>query len=147
MDDIIYILIGIAWIVYAAYRANKKQKKPQPARQEATPERPKPFRTILQEMMQEDSQEDYTPESESYDERAIEESQRQKTLYAQPTPILETIPSEEGISAFDYGKKGPFGFSYDSSEEEDTEKLYAEGFRFDIRKAIIYSAILNRPYN
>jgi hypothetical protein len=146
MDDLIYILLGIAWILYAAYRAGKKRKAAPPARQGTQEEAPKPFQTLLEDMMKEDSLEEYTPEAESYDEKTIREIQMERTLLRKPVLPLETIPLEEGISAFSPGQQEPVSV-YSFAEEEIQEPGQGEGSYFDLRKAIIYNAILHRPYN
>ncbi|MBP6977958.1 MAG: hypothetical protein PHD61_06965 [Bacteroidales bacterium] len=153
MEDWIYILLGIVWIVYAAYRSNQKQKKkvtapPQHASppQPAADHQPSTLETVFQEILGESAslETTYPVEAESYDERTIQELELEKRLYNKQEIPLETIPTEEGISAFRYdGDKTTVFLS--GGDEEDTA-VSKEFLPFDLRKAILYSEIMNRPY-
>lgn len=155
MDDLIYILLGIAWIIYAAYRANQKQKKkasapaqsrPQP-QQQTYEKRPKPIETIFREILEDNEslERQYIPEGESYDEIAIKDLELEKRQFSKPKNILEAIPAAEGIGSLDYS--GMFsGFSADVAPDETRESTIREDLDFDLRKAVIYAEILNRPY-
>jgi len=155
MDDLIYILLGIAWIIYAAYRANQKQKKRGSAMQPSVPtsspavpeERTRPLDTIFREILGEGtSLEQVTfPESESYDEIAVKEMEKEKRLFGKPKTILETIPAEEGISAFD-SKYDEDTRSFTAADEDHAFPVDHGENLFDLRKAVIYAEILNRPY-
>jgi hypothetical protein len=160
MDDLIYILLGIAWIIYVAYRANQKQKRkaqasspPRPQPQRTYEQQPKPIETIFRELMgEEDSLEkQFIPQAESYedqesyDELAIKDLEQGKKQFSKLRSILETIPSEEGVSGFDSsGRHTDHLFS--SLADETKETAIRDGLHFDLRKAIIYTEILNRPY-
>ena len=154
MDDLIYILLGIAWIIYAAYRVNQKQKKRPPAQSQSQSEpqntyeqSPRPIETIFREILGEDEslERQFIPESESYDEVVVRELEQEKKLYSRPKTSLESIPLEEGVSAFDYSKGYPKQQMI-FSEEDSSAAIPREYYHFDLRKAVIYSAILNRPY-
>ncbi len=154
MEDWIYILLGIVWIIYAAYRSSQKQKKraaapPQPSSspQPTAEQRPSTFETVFQEILGEGrSLETVFPvEAESYDERTIQELEREKKRYGRPEVSLENIPLEEGISAFEF-ERGKTAFSFSTDEDGDIVPACQEFLPFDLRKAIIYSEILNGPY-
>jgi hypothetical protein len=156
MDDLIYILLGLAWIIYAAYRTNQKQKKKTltapasaPSGQNPPPrEQPRPIDTILREILGEGSSlEEVTfPESQSYDEITVKELEKEKQLFSRPKTILETIPPEEGISAFDDTYKSFPTRSFIADEKEHALAAAREEDWFDLRKAVIYAEILNGPY-
>lgn len=155
MEDLIYILLGIAWIIYAAYRANQKQKKKAsaPAQTKAQPQqptyekRPKPIETIFREILEDEEslERQYIPEGESYDEIAIKDLELEKRQFSKPKKILETIPTEEGVGSIDYSRMFS-GFSTDVIPEETRESSIRDDLDFDLRKAVIYAEILNRPY-
>ncbi len=154
MDDLIYILLGLAWVIYAAYRANQKQKKksttsPASGPPSALPrEQPRPLDTLFEEILGEGSslEEVALPEYQSYDDITVKELEKEKQLFNRPKTILETIPSEEGISAFDSRSETAGKVSLTADEEEHPIQTIMAGERFDIRKAVIYAEILNRPY-
>ncbi|HNS18192.1 MAG TPA: hypothetical protein PKH94_01100 [Bacteroidales bacterium] len=154
MEDWIYILLGIVWIVYAAYRSSQKQKKrtADSPRQSSPPQRmgdqrPPTLETVFQEILGEGTslETEFPAEAYSYDERTIRELELEKQRYGKPEIPLETIPTEEGISAFGYDReKAIFPFAPDEAVEP--EAISQEFIPFDLRKAILYSEILNRPY-
>lgn len=155
MDDLIYILLGLAWIIYAAYRANQKQKKkvlttPTSAPSQQTPprEQPRPIDTIFREILGEGSslEEVIFPESQSYDDITVRELEKEKQLFSRPKTVLETIPTEEGISAFDSIYKSDRAKYLPADAEEHPSPATREEDWFDLRKAVIYAEILNRPY-
>ena len=154
MDDLIYILLGIVWIIYAAYRASQKQKKKGSAMKPSEPsspavpdERTRPLDTIFREILGEgESLEQVSfPEYESYDEIVMKELEKEKQLFGKPKTILETIPTEEGISAFDSKHDEDIGSLMTADEDHAYPADRGENL-FDLRKAVIYAEILNRPY-
>lgn len=153
MDDLIYILLGLAWVIYAAYRANQKQKQKSMTSSATGPpasprEQPRPLDTIFGEILGEGSslEEVSFPESQSYDDITVKELEEEKRQFSRPKTILETIPSEEGISAFDSLYKTAGRTSLTADEEEHISQTALAGEGFDLRKAVIYAEILNRPY-
>lgn len=151
MEDYIYILLGIVWVVYSLYRANQKKKK---ARENVVEEAP------VQEIIE--------PETsfsaifdEFFDKKTLQEDD---PIFNQPEPIsgndgsqygffdkniktdykLDSIPVEEGERMFN--KNAIDDFFVNHSISEDYEEIEdGESLDFDLRKAIIYSEILNRP--
>jgi len=87
MDDLIYILLGLAWVIYAAYRANQKQKQKSMTSSATGPpasprEQPRPLDTIFGEILGEGSslEEVSFPESQSYDDITVKELEEETTI-------------------------------------------------------------------
>lgn len=154
MENYIYILLGIVWVVYSLYRANQKKKK---ARENAVEEASVPEAT---EIIESDS-----TISAIFDEFFDNKTPREEAPdFSQPEPIsgnygsqhgfydkniktdykLDSIPVEEGESMFNKNAIDDF-FVNDSISEDYEEIEDGERLDFDLRKAIIYSEILNRP--
>jgi hypothetical protein len=75
----------------------------------------------------------------------MKELEKEKQLFGKPKTILETIPTEEGISAFESKHDEDIGSL--TTADEDHAYLADRGENlFDLRKAVIYAEILNRPY-
>ncbi len=154
MEDFIYILIGVAWLVYSVYKSQNKAKagKKQPVRdydQETGDgqhsgsghrqgRKPQAFEELLSEILGEEPkqvqvvpQPDYTPQDtmkrKSYDN------------------YFETTRNPKKPESVEYNKRRasfvPSGIQehFDDIEEQEYQ------IDFDIRKAVIYSEILKRP--
>lgn len=155
MDDLIYIVLGLAWIIYAAYRTSQKQKKRSFAGPETPPsgqavprEEPRGMETIFREILGEGaSLEQVTfPEAQSYDEITVKELEKERQHYSRPKTTLESIPEVEGISAFDSISETVTTRAGGTGEDGQPRTSSHEEAWFDIRKAVIYAEILNRPY-
>lgn len=146
MDDLIYLIVLIAWVLFAFYR--KSQKKKQPARPVTGTSR---------------------PPAESSQLPTLEEILMGEPSYPEPEPEFEPAMSDGmspviGETSFEkeYNKKGirsieemdiPFYLSgrddriaakNDILLEEDKESELEA--KVNLRQAVIYAEILNRPY-
>jgi hypothetical protein len=167
MDDILYILLGIAWILYAFYKGNKKQKARRSgpattgAQKADNPSSVKDFESVLSQFMgvEEEAEE---PEQKplhanEYFSRSSEEYEKPglkpKTYETLEGESLEII--EPGISKIN--KQQKYKRSVEEQKEEirnilkyhtaSHEQTLLSGYQFDLRKAVIFSEILRRPYN
>jgi hypothetical protein len=139
MDDIIYLIVLIAWVAFAFYR--KTQKKGAAAREAERKARPSgnpsPFPTLEEILLGKEPVPEAEPDGMS--------------------PVLSETSFEKeyklaGISSIEEMNK-PF-FSQKSEvidiQEDDDKPEYNVIDRlktdFDLRQAFIYSEILNRPY-
>jgi len=150
MEDYIYILLGVVWIIYAVYRANQKKKaKQRTPETEPTSgsETQNEMRSLLEGILT--GEVTNAPKPSSYiDESlsAITEVQPEyenvdiKTDYK-----LDTIPIEERERLVE-DEYLELSFSQIFNNEDSEQELEREDIDFDLRKAIIYSEILNRPY-
>lgn len=159
MDDLIYILALVAWVAYAFYKNSKKVKQNIPGREpEHTandPQRPD-FKSILEEMLlgQETTAGPARPGGMT--ERRQEYTGYEDSLETIPTGSYETYEKQsldDTVSMEVLDPERNVMYNYDEtakeaspvySEENATEESYREVF--NLRRAVIYSAVLNRPY-
>ncbi len=144
MEDLIYILAGVAYLTYSIYSAGQKKKKKQEqaAAQQSyaepevseSVEIEKPTSSIFDEILG----------TQNFDFRVEEE------LYenAEKEEILDVVPEKEGICTT--GAQEKFEDKKETNEtavflEEDSEEELSD-FEFDLRDAVISSEILNPPY-
>jgi len=152
MEEFIYIIIGVIWLAATIYKASQKKKGkagPQkPATSTPGTESKVSARSLLEQLLE--GQQVSIPEPEvveletEYDEPMIaevEERRRKesfKTEYAgYGFKSLESL-SGEGVSSLGQIK-------FKDIMKEDKKKAGGP-VKIDLRKAIIYSAILERPY-
>jgi len=159
MDDLIYILFGIAWIAVAIYRYNQKKKagtSPQPQPYEEPEDEPKRFRDageILEELLlnnqAEPNPDPFYQELEPPTPKPIEEFQPAGDTYSFENEYdrlgiqsIEEVTLEPDIRTKEFDADSPILLEDITNEENRTEKP----FHIDIKKAVIYSEILNRPH-
>jgi hypothetical protein len=149
MDDLIYLIILIAWVVFAFYR--KSQKKGQAAKE--VQERPIPRRETgplptLEEILL---------GREPQEEPEVETVPRQTTISDGMAPVLAETAFEK-----EYNRKGiesieemdrPFYLSVTKEVENNSGPVLLEDNgeeewleNINLRQAVIYAEILNRPY-
>ncbi len=150
MDDFIYLLVLIAWVIFAYYR--RSQKKAEEARKVASRPRPgepaRPLPTLEEILMGEE------PYAE--DEPVPEPVATAPMFRREQTSPAETAFEREynlrGITSLEELDK-PIGLSIEVQPEpvvegysEGWQPVYASEIRNNIRQAVIYAEILNRPY-
>lgn len=165
MDDFLYILIGIIWVVYSLYANKQKQQKKrvleEQRRQQQSgdvvqqePSRP---RSIIEQILDPEP-EVITSEAEYYEEETSpQEAYSYETSdHKTPAPAyqsLESLTEEVSANYFEnqYATRKEENY-YDNKEmsesanyagEKEQDDLLEE---FDLRKAVIYSEILNPRY-
>ena len=150
MDELIYILVLVAWVAYSIFNAKQKKKqkeqqaksapKPQPQYETSEPQKPKP--SVLEDLFGEEFFEELPDDEEeisykeavpakepvvtSYQPQASEKSYEER--YKTASQLIQEMKDEEMETIMEAGDEMP---------EKD----------FDLRKAVIYSTILERPYN
>jgi len=149
MDDLIYILALIAWVVFAFYR--NSQKKAEKARQ-AQRQRPRPEQIplpTLEEILL-GKEPAYEPEPEPVPEPMT-------VMTDGTSPVLRETAFEReynlrGITSIEEMDKP---FKMETADVSTAPEVEAEGAvpawreslrEFNPRQAVIYSEILNRPY-
>lgn len=176
MEDFVYIILVIAWLVISIMKRKPKSDtpaKPRPASQPETTSAPRPI--DLEEMLQDffGKKAEPTPEPEPEpvrEQTAIERSyERQEQQYASydddyinmPEPVFEEFPGQEAVVE-------EYKFITEIREQtiddlirinaaEDARLLAAQLAEenaeradlpdFDVRTAVIFSEILNRKYS
>lgn len=148
MDELIYILLAVAWIVYSIYSANQKKKQRQAeaakkADHEEITDQADPAkrqRSIFEEMFDDSAFEEF---EEIGEEEVLKQAKEDiKTVKVADNEVImdkasykamkqpETADQDEVLDVFDVYSVQPL--------------VTPESF--DLKKAVIYSTILERPY-
>ena len=148
MDDLIYVIALIAWVAFAFYRkSQKKSGTAREARQQPQPRTESRTLPTLEEILM-GKEPDPEPVYEAVPSTAWTEGM---------SPVLEETAFEKeynlrGISSVEE-LDGPMILKRSELSEIQEHDLTAEGIgtqsewaHIDLRKAVIYSEILNRPY-
>ena len=144
MEEFLPILIGIIWLVYTFY--TKGKKKPAARKPANEPQKTRQIESIISELFGEKIETSEMEQSfESYDplELEPEEGEEEYVVRQTPIPFLQNEMSEfieEGEHVFDS--------NLESTPELESDNIdYKDEIReFNLRKAVIYSEILNAPY-
>jgi len=162
MEDVLYILIGVAWVAYSIYSYKQKAKKQQVAKQSITQreyeipdseEQPQQkqsaLRNIISEFQSYSQKESgsspyYTPENESVFSEAEANSVENISSIEELTESNSPL-SQEMLNQYlkkDYDKE----ITIENKDiDKDIDNNTEIEFEFDLKKAIIFSEILKRP--
>ncbi|MCK9290142.1 MAG: hypothetical protein WCR58_07300 [Bacteroidales bacterium] len=147
MEDLIYILLILVWVVLTIVKSSKKNQKAAPS---GSPQKPRKSKSL------EEWLEEYLPAAP-----ATQDSSDRPTYNKDFYPASQTDfrPSVSEIAVQSRKGYSPISLEYmdsDSdndftlSDEEISDKIDEEPIYklkpFDLRQAIIYEAVLNRPY-
>ena len=150
MEDYIYILVGVIWLAASVYNATKKNKKKaaSPSKESARSESKSGMteaRSLLDELL--GGQDVRIPAP--HEEEHIYEPDIFEAETETPTPSFQREYTNMGLKGLE-ALSGEEIKTTDRIEFIDEMKsLKKRGRRqnkIDLRKAIIYSAILERPY-
>jgi hypothetical protein len=150
VEDLIYILIGVVWIAFSIYKGmqKKKQQTPPPDdvdydyEPEPEPEKKKTaFESFLDEILVEEEPVPYKPvEYEPVSESTPETKPTEKIFsyddYYEESNVQEGFEVYKGADTQSTIKKQPLSTSHKKRRKP----------HFNLRKAVIYSEILKRPY-
>ncbi len=161
MDDILYILIGVAWVAYSLYSNKQKQDRKKAARENQgvpqTPE-PRPVRSILEEILLGGEVKPLLQPEETELEEEIEPEYKPVTAKTANTRTeteaksLEVIVDEVPANYFEKeyaGRKDnneEVAWIKKETDNETEEWSFTIAGDFDIKKAVIYAEILNPRY-
>ncbi len=152
MEDVIYILIGIAWVLYTVYNQNQKQKRKQ-AEVKTSDDYSKiedPRKSIFEEKLNLEQMFKFDDPVEEYLDSPYSEidvvEKKDETSYFKA--------EKEGVSAFqDEVETDTAGIVDEIKHMEEEDKWNDLTLEhdddiadFDARKAVIFSEILNPPY-
>lgn len=159
MEDLIYILIGLAWFIYSAYKANQKKVARQSAGlrtdssvvepTDSTPNEPKTLMTddILERFFSGDQGISFdSNKTDSYSWSDDSGTLPPKADEIKVKPIVDSIKVQ--YESVEYNSR----HASDTAKPADTKAKFAvqsdesEIFSFDLRQAVIHQAVLNRPY-
>jgi len=151
MEDYIYIIIGIIWIVFSVIKGSQKNKKIQDTDyEEDIPEKRSALEEFLEELLPPMERKEVT--YESYDEETIAELSEavpEKYMAYSGMNWQESNHDEDNSSQVKNRHKHLISNNEDDDAFEDihTESSNFNSWgAFDLRKAVIFSTILERPY-
>ena len=158
MEDFLFIIIGIVWLVYSFYNSKQKAQRKQAAQQarKNSPETPVPAppRSFLEELLDPQPpviQPTIEPE-EGWEEPTTFYPVADEVTIRPEAQSLETIEEEISESYFDrqYAERNRVNENQrviqrvEAAPEMLVEEIIDE--EFDLRKAVIYTEILNPRY-
>ena len=142
MEELLPLIIGILWVVYTLYNKGQKKKRPVAANPVEENENRKP--SILEQLLMGEEAVESQPYVNTETDTQSDDFEREvvvdEVVKEHETPFLKRELSNfihEGESVFQ-----------DEDEIKDASQMETqkETFEFDLRKAILYSEILNAPY-
>lgn len=147
MEDILPILIGIIWVAYTLYSKGKKKKN---VRQQTTePQKEERPRSILEQILMGEQIKPPQPYADFFrtEEPAHEEIMQEEV--SSPKIIPRPFLSEELGSYKGEGQSVSNNYSNMGKTIEEILRESEEDFEeneFDLKRAVIYSEVLNAPY-
>jgi hypothetical protein len=156
MENIVYLLIGIAWFFWNAYRKSKEEdsnktpvpKSSKPRRFEEAKEEPlaEPFKS-LEDLIMEQIEGKKKPEPVPIKVEPEQHHNQDKFLnldldHSHLPPDYKMSESEKGSHRVQ--RQVERNVQVEEREETLADQLFPEGF--DLRKAVVLNAILERPY-
>ena len=145
-EDFIYIIIGLVWIVFSIYKGAQKNKAKKSAPTSTEPKEKKPssiFDSFLSNLMKEEEQVPYEqvkldPKTEDH----IELTKEPEKVFSYDDLVEES----NFLNTRDvYEEKAVTKSSLNQELKTHLQQSKTKP-QFDLRKAIIYSEILNRRY-
>ena len=153
MEDYIYIIIGVIWLAATVYKASQKKKQEQAGKQAAknasnAESKVSAARSLLEELLEGQQLRVPDPEVveivEEYDEPMMAEVKEQQYKNSfQDEYAGRGFKGVETLSAEGVSSLGQITFT---DIMKVSKKPAERPMKIDLRKAIIYSAILERPY-
>jgi hypothetical protein len=150
MEELLPLIIGILWLVYTFYTRGKKKKAPGDA-----PPKAKEKPSFLEQLLSAEGLQVSSPEPVDYEEdfayELEEEPVKTPEKIESRSPFLNEELSqyqEEGQSQF----REAFYLDEDDAGYEESEGVYSpselreQTESFDLKKAVVFSAILDAPY-
>jgi hypothetical protein len=151
MEDLIPLIIGVLWLLYTFYsRGQKKKSRKEPASAERTEGKP----TFLEQLL---SGEGFQFEADERDQ-PLEDSPYEPFEEPEPTPFYNEKKEQKTpflrteLSNFREEGQSQFDDDYMEDENEEDSEIFSplvlelEMHDFDLKKAVVYSAILEAPY-
>lgn len=146
-EDYIYILVGIIWIAYSIYKGtqkNKQKSKPVEARQTGTKESKSAFESFLDEILVEEQPLGFeSAESTLRDYEPVTSEQEEQKEPFSYDDIYEESNFEEDLGVYSLSAVSNLREAEKQKTKPTTKKRKPY---IDLRKAVVYSEILNRRY-
>ncbi|PKP52063.1 MAG: hypothetical protein CVT92_10700 [Bacteroidetes bacterium HGW-Bacteroidetes-1] len=148
MEDYIYIVIGIIWIVFSIVKAKQKNRPREGMEdEEQLPRKKSSLEELFEEIMPSSLKEEVV--YESYDD-IVEEEAYSIPGYEAYSGMVENETHNEKIISLEE-MDDPRHLLHNTVEDEkyhswSPSPILKDMDFFDLRKAVLYSAILERPY-
>ena len=153
MEDYIYILLIIVWIVFSLIKGIQKNKKTQPSvSQKSKSPTQQGIERWLEEMLPDDLKPQSSdplfssPEAEPVVFSQEEESEPERLDFGR---FSNDYKSFRNVVLEDIDEMSAMQYSMKESEQIETEEVGSQRYvplDFSLRKAMIYQVILERPY-
>jgi len=148
MEELIPLIIGIIWLLYSFYSKGqkRKQKEKSPATEKKTGANP----SFLEQLFtsEENTREEF--DQEIYEEEPVFEQVVESQIVSNDSDRIKPFLGAE-LSQFT--EEGQSQFSEFQSYEEEKDSDFSSPLDlikniqgFDLKKAVVYSEILNAPY-
>ena len=145
MEELLPILIGIVWLAYALY--NRAQKKKNAGRPQLAEKKENRSPSFIEQLLMGEEPAQSQP-YETYEE--LVETEPEKLEFDEEFPIKEkpTPFLKKELADFVYeGQSSTYNENIlENAVTEIQSGVKTEAGDFDLRKAVIYSEILNAPY-
>lgn len=148
-EDYLYILLGIIWVAFSIYKGVQKKKSLSKSPENTEPaesQEPKKsfFDDFLNQIITENEPVPYEPvvEEQAFSDTVISDKAEEEKIFSYDDVAEESNFKEEN-SVYEIEPAAEIGFQ---QELQSHLKGKNKQSNFDLRKAIIYSEILNRRY-
>jgi len=142
-EDFLYIIIGLIWIGFSIYKAQQKKKAATQSGGNVKKEKSF-FDNLMSEFINEEPSNPYhIPSSEPPPAKTTE---RRETRADKIFSYDDMYEESNAMSEFDVYEKKPAKQAEFAEEIMDKQQSKKQKPRINLRKAIIYSEILNRKY-
>ena len=146
-EDIIYIVIGVIWIAYSIYKGTQKSKAGADKRKrnsEPQEKKKSVFETFFDEILVEKNPIPYEP---VIDEIEIEEGADGTEIVQEKIFSYDDYYEQDNLQKADsINEKSAASQSQRKQDLKATPSKKRKKPRIDLRKAVVYSEILNRRY-
>jgi len=156
MEDFIYVLVGVAWVAYSIYNQGQKQKRKQESKSEVRsvevyPKTESKFESILNEKFNfeglfevEESKDDYL--DTQFSELDVVEKKEAHSFSYSEIEGVSALGTRQEVSPSEGIRNEKEVHEEDEMMNNLIGDLLNDRGEFDVRKAVIYSEILNPPY-
>lgn len=145
-EDYIYILVGIVWIAYSIYKGIQKNKSKQAKKHTTGDNPPKKslFQSFIDEVLVEEKPLPYTPDSDDQiqEEIVFDVPEKKETIFSYDD-IYEESNFKEDIDVHEDKAEVQIAKNQKTNILSSVKQKKP---RIDLRKAVVYSEILNRRY-
>lgn len=143
-EDYIYILVGIVWIAYSIYKGTQKSKSKQnkPNNTEPVKKKKSVFETFIDNIIVEEKPLPYVAENEEIIFDDVEIVDKQEEVFSYDDYYEESnFQSDLNVNKNEVDSESKI-----KQEIRKSPSVKRKNPRIDLRKAVVYSEILNRRY-